>query len=103
MSFTLVPVRVGGVDYSVGISLVDPEDSKDVEACLYGEAWYIAKGKSPQMSKAWYKTKERSIRKERTIDIVSFKYNINITDNDVADAIGIGMFAIENWDKVTNS
>ncbi len=52
------------------------------------------------MSAAWYKAKERSIRKERTIDIVSFKYNVNITDNDVADAVGIGMFAIDNWDKV---
>jgi Holliday junction resolvasome RuvABC endonuclease subunit len=58
------------------------------------------KKNNPGMSKAWYKTKERSIRKERTIDIVSFKYNINITDNDIADAIGIGMFSIENWDKV---
>lgn len=55
---------------------------------------------NPGMSAAWYKAKERSIRKERTIDIVSFKYNVNITDNDVADAVGIGMFAIDNWDKV---
>lgn len=55
---------------------------------------------NPGKSAAWYKAKERDIRKNRTIEIVNRKYSINITDNDVADAIGIGMFSLDNWDKV---
>ena len=58
------------------------------------------KNQNPGKSAAWYKAKERDIRKNRTIDIVNKKYSINVTDNDVADAIGIGMFSLENWDKV---
>jgi hypothetical protein len=61
----------------------------------------MIKSQNPGKSAAWYKTKEREIRKNRTIEIVNKKYSINVTDNDVADAIGIGMFSLDNWDKVS--
>jgi hypothetical protein len=61
----------------------------------------LIRNQNPGKSAAWYKTKERDIRKNRTIDIVNKKYSIGVTDNDVADAIGIGMFSLDNWDKVT--
>jgi Holliday junction resolvasome RuvABC endonuclease subunit len=51
-------------------------------------------------SESWYKGQEREIRKQKTIRYVSTYYNKSISDNDVADAIGIGHWAIHNWEKV---
>lgn len=52
-------------------------------------------------SASWYKTQERTFRKGRTIKFVNDKYNIGIGDDDVADAIGLGTFALDNWEKAT--
>lgn len=54
----------------------------------------------PGKSVAWYKTKERDFRKQRTINILNINYDINVSDHDVADAIGIGHYSINNWGKV---
>ena len=54
----------------------------------------------PGKSTSWYKTKERSIRKQRTINIVNINYDVDVSDNDVADAIGIGHYALSNWEKL---
>jgi hypothetical protein len=54
----------------------------------------------PGKSDAWYKNKEREFRKQRTINFVNKKYNRLVTDNDIADAIGLGHYAIFNWDKL---
>lgn len=54
----------------------------------------------PGKSVAWYKNKEREFRKQRTIKFVNTYYDKEITDNDVADAVGIGHYAIFNWDKL---
>ena len=53
----------------------------------------------PGKSVSWYKTYERNLRKERTIRFINTIYDRTITDNDVADACGIGHWAIKNWDK----
>ena len=50
-------------------------------------------------SVSWYKTYERNLRKERTIKYINTIYDRTITDNDVADACGIGHWALSNWDK----
>lgn len=55
---------------------------------------------NPGKSKAWYKAREREIRKEKTIRFVNTYFDINVSDNDVADAIGIGYYSINNWLKV---
>ena len=55
---------------------------------------------NPGKSESWYKGQEREIRKQKTIRYVSTYYNKSISDNDVADAIGIGHWAINNWEKV---
>lgn len=52
-------------------------------------------------SDSWYKNNEREFRKQRTIKFVNTIYNKNISDNDVADAVGIGHYAISNWQKLT--
>jgi len=54
---------------------------------------------TPGKSESWYKTYERNLRKERTIRFINMQYDRSITDNDVADACGIGHWAIKNWDK----
>jgi len=55
----------------------------------------------PNKSESWYKTQEREIRKEKTIKFINTQYDKNITDNDVADACGIGHWAVNNWGKLT--
>jgi hypothetical protein len=58
------------------------------------------RSENPGKSASWYKAKERNIRKNKTIEIVNNRYHTSVSDDDVADAIGIGMFALENWDKI---
>lgn len=66
---------------------------------LTKEEQLIIRSKNPGKSIAWYKGYERGIRKERTIKFINLNYDKNITDNDVADACGIGHWALNNWDK----
>ena len=53
----------------------------------------------PGKSISWYKTYERNLRKERTIKFINTIYDKAITDNDVADACGIGHWSVNNWNK----
>lgn len=55
---------------------------------------------NPSKSVSWYKAKERDFRKQRTINILNINYDVSVDDHDVADAIGIGHYAISNWSKV---
>lgn len=55
---------------------------------------------NPGKSNSWYKSYERDFRKQRTIKLLEVIYDKKITDNDVADACGIGHWAINNWEKV---
>lgn len=54
----------------------------------------------PGKSESWYKNYEREFRKTRTIKITNLIYDIENQDNDVADAVGIGHYVINNWGKV---
>ncbi len=53
----------------------------------------------PGKSESYYKAHERMLRKERTINFININYDKNIDDNDVADACGIGHWALKNWGK----
>jgi Holliday junction resolvasome RuvABC endonuclease subunit len=55
---------------------------------------------NPGKSDSWYKNKEREFRKERTIKFVNTYYDVNVADNDIADAIGVGHYAMHNWQKL---
>ena len=57
------------------------------------------KSQNPGKSESWLKTHERELRKQRTINFINLQYDRTITDNDVADACGIGHWAIKNWNK----
>lgn len=63
------------------------------------EEQLIIRAQSPGKSVSWYKAYERMLRKERTINFININYDRTITDNDVADACGIGHWAVKNWDK----
>jgi len=57
------------------------------------------RSQNPGKSVSWYKSYERNLRKERTIKFINTIYDRTITDNDVADACGIGHWSIKNWGK----
>jgi Holliday junction resolvasome RuvABC endonuclease subunit len=57
------------------------------------------KSQNPGKSESWLKSHERELRKQRTIRYINTIYDRTITDNDVADACGIGHWALSNWDK----
>lgn len=57
------------------------------------------RSQNPGKSDSWLKSYERELRKQRTINFINVQYDKTITDNDVADACGIGHWAIKNWDK----
>lgn len=60
---------------------------------------FLIRKENPGKSEAWYKGYERGIRKQRTIKFINLNYDRQIEDNDVADACGIGHWALYNWDK----
>ena len=57
------------------------------------------KAQNPGKSDSWLKGYERELRKQRTINFINVQYDKTISDNDVADACGIGHWALKNWDK----
>lgn len=59
------------------------------------------KKNNPGKSDSWYKNYERQERKNKTIRYISVQYNKTVTDNDVSDAIGIGHYAINAWERLT--
>jgi Holliday junction resolvasome RuvABC endonuclease subunit len=61
------------------------------------------RSQNPGKSVSWYKSYERNLRKERTIKFININYDRSITDNDVADACGIGHWSINNWDKAVGN
>jgi Holliday junction resolvasome RuvABC endonuclease subunit len=56
--------------------------------------------RTPGKSESWYKSQERLFRKQRTIKFVNDRFGLHIDDDDVADAIAIGAYCIDNWKKV---
>jgi Holliday junction resolvasome RuvABC endonuclease subunit len=54
----------------------------------------------PGKSTSWYKNFEREFRKQRTIKLINIEYDKLIDDNDIADAVGVGHYAINNWEKI---
>ena len=57
------------------------------------------RSQNPGRSESWLKSYERELRKQRTIKFINTIYDRTITDNDVADACGIGHWALQNWGK----
>ncbi len=56
---------------------------------------------NPGKSDSWIKAQMREQRKQKTMHFVDVQYDRIVTDNDVADAIGIGHYAVNNWERLT--
>lgn len=56
--------------------------------------------KNPGKSNSWYKGKQREFRKNRTIEAVCNKFKIEVSDDDVADAIGVGWYVSDRWNAM---
>jgi len=54
---------------------------------------------SPRYADSWYKNQLRNMRKQRTVDYFNKKYNLSLTDFDVADAFGIAHYSNEELTK----
>jgi Holliday junction resolvasome RuvABC endonuclease subunit len=67
------------------------------------EEQLVIRSTNPGKSVSWYKSYERNLRKERTIRFINTIYDRTISDNDVADACGIGHWALSNWDKAVGN
>lgn len=59
----------------------------------------IAK-KNPGKSSSWYKGEQRKTRKQMTIDSVNNNFKIKVSDDDVADAIGVGWYISDRWNEL---
>lgn len=55
---------------------------------------------NPNKTNSWYKSQERQVRKQKTIKYVNDKFSIHLDDDDVADAVAIGAWTLDNWSKV---
>ena len=66
---------------------------------LTKEEQFLLRKNNPGKSDSWYKSYERDFRKQRTCRLISVYYDKVVSDYDVADACGIGHWALNNWSK----
>lgn len=50
---------------------------------------------NPGKSKSWYNSKIREIRKQRTIEFINDRFDTAVDNDNIADAVGIGVYAWE--------
>jgi Holliday junction resolvasome RuvABC endonuclease subunit len=48
---------------------------------------------NPGKSASWYKNAGRKLRKQRTMDFFNKRFKINITDDNISDAVGLGFYS----------
>lgn len=92
--------KLGGVKEVYGVTPMSWQNFIGTRLLNKEEKDLIRK-RSPEKSNSWYKNQEREMRKRKTIETVNNYFNISIDDNDIADACGIGMFSLKNWEKVS--
>jgi len=91
--------KLGGVQRVYGVTPIAWQSFIGTRLLTSDEKSAIRK-KNPGKSNSWYKNQEREKRKNKTIFTVNNEFDTNIDDNDIADACGIGMYALKNWFKV---
>lgn len=91
--------KLGGVQKIYGVTPIAWQSFIGTRLLTTEEKQKIKK-ETPGRSSSWYKSQEREQRKQKTIATINKKFNISIIDNDIADACGIGIFALENWKKI---
>jgi hypothetical protein len=91
--------KLGGVRNVYGVTPIQWQSYIGTRLLTTDEKQKIRQA-TPDRSNSWYKSKEREQRKQKTITTVNKRFIIKVDDNDIADACGIAMFALENWTKV---
>jgi len=91
--------KLGGVRNVYGVAPIQWQSYIGTRLLTTDEKQKIRQA-TPDRSNSWYKSQEREQRKQKTITTVNKRFIIKVDDNDIADACGIGMFALENWAKV---
>ena len=84
----------GGIDRVVGTAPIQWQSFIGNKNLTKAEKEQI-KLDNPGQSPNLLKVRQREIRKQRTMDYVNARFGIDITDNDVGDAIGIGCYALD--------
>lgn len=92
--------KLGGVKKIYGVTPMAWQSFIGTRLLTTDEKSAIRK-KNPGKSNSWYKNQEREKRKNKTIFTINNEFDTDISDNDIADACGIGMYALKNWLKVT--
>jgi hypothetical protein len=95
----IASAAISGIDHMASVSPMQWQNWAGNKRLTVDEKDSIRKN-TPNKSESWYKSQERLFRKQRTIKFVNEKYLIKIDDDDVADSIAIGSWAIDNWGKV---
>ena len=85
----------GGIDRVVGTAPIQWQSFIGNKNLTKAEKEQI-KLDNPGQSANLLKVRQREIRKQRTMDYVNARFGIDITDNDVGDAIGIGCYALDS-------
>lgn len=88
--------QVAGIKRVISVSPVQWQNHIGTKLLTAEEKQDIIK-KNPGKSNSWYKGKQREARKNKTMQSVNKNFNIKVTDDDVADAIGIGWFVNDRW------
>lgn len=91
--------KLGGVKNIYGVTPITWQSYIGTRLLTTDEKKVI-RDNNPNKSNSWYKTQEREKRKRKTISTINEKFNIRVDDNDIADACGIGLFAIDNWARI---
>lgn len=94
--------KIGGVKYVYGVAPMSWQSYVGTRLLTTDEKQKIRQS-NPDRSNSWYKSQEREQRKQKTISTVNSRFGIKLDDNDIADACGIGMFALGNWEKVVKN
>lgn len=89
---TIGACKIGGVRKIYSIAPITWQSYIGNRNFTKGEKLLIRKD-HPGRTQSWYKSFERSLRKQKTIDFVNGTYRTSLTDNDVCDAIGLGHYA----------
>ena len=91
--------KIGGVRNVYGVAPMSWQSYVGTRLLTTDEKQKIRQA-TPGRSNSWYKSQEREQRKQKTINTVNKRFDIKLDDNDIADACGIGIFALENWERV---
>lgn len=97
----LAAAYLAGVKHTYKVSPIAWQSHIGTRLLNQSERMKIKKD-NPGKSASWYKSKERSIRKQKTINTVNDKFGFSIKDDDIADACGLAIFSVECWPKVVS-